>query len=77
MSTIATYQVDGMTCGNCVKHVTAELSELPGVETVVVDLVAGGTSNVTVTSAEPLTRATVSDAVVEAGYVLTPPRSLL
>ena len=77
MSTITTYQVDGMTCGNCVKHVTAELSELPGVEDVAIDLVAGGTSNVTVTSAEPLTRETVHDAVAEAGYLLTPPRSLL
>lgn len=77
MSTSVTYQVDGMTCGNCVKHVTAELSELPGVEGVTVDLVAGGTSDVTVTSAEPLPREAVSEAVTEAGYVLTPPRSLL
>ena len=75
--TTATYQVDGMTCGNCVKHVTAELTGLSGVTDVQVDLVAGGTSTVTVTSAAPLDREAVAAAVDEAGYALTPPRSLL
>lgn len=77
MSTTATYQVDGMTCGHCAKSVTEEISALDGVEDVRVDLVAGGTSTVTVTSEAPLERDSVAAAVTEAGYALTPPGSLL
>ena len=77
MSTTATYQVDGMTCGHCVQHVTDELTALTGVTEVAIDLVAGGTSTVTVTSAAPLEHEAVAAAVDEAGYALTPPRSLL
>lgn len=77
MSTTATYQVDGMTCGHCAKSVTEEISALDGVEDVRVDLVAGGTSTVTVTSEAPLEHDSVAAAVTEAGYALTPPGSLL
>lgn len=31
-------EVDGMSCGNCVKHVTQALSAVPGVSGVKVDL---------------------------------------
>jgi len=65
-----TYSVVGMTCGHCVASVTEELTEVPGVGEVNVDLVAGGTSEVTVTSARPLTEAAVRTAVEEAGYQL-------
>ena len=71
------YQVDGMTCGHCAKSVTEELTALDGVKDVIVDLVAGGTSTVTVVSDEPLPTESVAAAVAEAGYALTPPRSLL
>ncbi|MDP2371702.1 heavy-metal-associated domain-containing protein [Rhodoferax sp.] len=37
-------EVDGMTCGACVKHVTQALQGLPGVNAVVVDLAAGRAS---------------------------------
>ena len=77
MSITTTYQVDGMTCGHCAKSVTEELTALDGVKDVIVDLVAGGTSNVTVVSDEPIAQDDVSAAVTEAGYALTPPRSLL
>lgn len=40
MSTIE-LNVQDMTCGACVKHVTAALSPLPGVDAVEVDLQAG------------------------------------
>ena len=40
MSTIE-LNVQDMTCGSCVKHVTQALSPLPGVEAVEVDLQAG------------------------------------
>lgn len=33
--------VQGMTCGNCVRHVTQALRELPGVDAVDVQLSAG------------------------------------
>jgi copper chaperone len=69
--TTATYTVSGMTCGHCVAAVTEELSQLPGVERVDVDLVAGGESAVVVTSAEPLAADAVRGAVDEAGYILT------
>jgi copper chaperone CopZ len=75
--TIATYNVDGMTCDHCVHHVTSEITALPGVRSVQIQLVVGGSSPVTVTSDEPLALAAVSAAVVEAGYALTPNRSLL
>ena len=67
MSTTSTYAVSGMTCGHCVQAVTGELSGLPGVDAVQVDL---GTGTVTVTSAEPLDESAVRAAVDEAGYEL-------
>ena len=65
-----TYTVTGMTCGHCVAAVTQELTALPGVRRVSVQLVPGGDSTVTVTSAEPLDEQTVRAAVDEAGYEL-------
>jgi len=49
-----TVDVQGMTCGHCVKAVTEEVSAIPGVTDVAVDLVAGGTSKVTITATEPI-----------------------
>jgi copper chaperone len=66
-STVSEWQVDGMTCGHCVASVTEELTELPGVESVDVELETG---RVTVTSATALERDDVAAAVTEAGYVL-------
>jgi copper chaperone len=67
MSVTSTYTVTGMTCEHCVKAVTSELSELPGVADVRVDL---GSGVVTVTSAAPLAADDVRAAVDEAGYEL-------
>lgn len=64
------YAVEGMTCGHCVAAVTEELSALPGVTDVTVDLVNGGVSTVTVAGAAPLEREAVRAAVDEAGYTL-------
>jgi copper chaperone CopZ len=74
--TTETYSVTGMTCGHCVASVESELRAVPGVTDVSVDLVAGGTSTVTVTSAQPLTRDAVAEAVDEAGYALASARDL-
>jgi copper chaperone len=60
--------VAGMTCGHCVTAVEGEISKLPGVTGVRVDLSSG---QVRVT-ADPLPdRAALSAAVDEAGYELT------
>ena len=62
-----TYSVTGMTCGHCAHAVTSELKELDGVSEVHVDLVAAGTSTVTVTSSQPLDETQVAAALDEAG----------
>ena len=64
MST-ASYTVVGMTCGHCVTAVTEEVSQLPGVTAVDVDLASGG---LTVTSETQVDEADVRSAVEEAGY---------
>lgn len=66
----ATYQVTGMTCGHCVAAVTKELSAIPGVAAVDIDLVAGGASTVTIGSGEPISADAVRAAIEEAGYEL-------
>jgi copper chaperone CopZ len=65
--TTQTYSVTGMTCGHCEHAVSSELKTLNGVTDVSVDLVAGGTSSVTVTSTQPLDEAQVAAALDEAG----------
>ena len=67
MAVTSTYTVTGMTCSHCVQAVTGELSALPGVEEVEIDLTSGA---VTVTSELPLTDDEVRAAVDEAGYEL-------
>ena len=63
--TTATYTVTGMTCGHCVSAVTEEVTQVPGVTTVDVDLASGG---LTVTSDSPVDESAVRAAVEEAGY---------
>ncbi len=65
--TTQTYSVTGMTCGHCVHAVTTELQALDGVTGVDIDLVAGATSTVSVTSDTPLERDDVAAALDEAG----------
>ena len=62
--------VTGMTCSHCVSSVTEELSAIDGVESVAVDLNAGGISRVTIHSATPIDTAAVQAAVEDAGYSL-------
>nr|WP_203779500.1 cation transporter [Actinoplanes philippinensis] len=63
----STFTVKGMTCSHCVQSVTQELSALPGVTAVEVDLASGG---VTVASDQALDDEAVRAAVDEAGYEL-------
>lgn len=62
--------VTGMTCGHCVSSVTEELNAINGVQSVDVQLNAGGVSRVTVVSTSALDPAAVRAAVDEAGYSL-------
>lgn len=70
MSTTTDYGVTGMTCDHCVRAVTTELSAVPGVHGVDVELNIEGASVVRVRSAEPLADDAVRSAVEEAGYTL-------
>ena len=65
--TTATYTVTGMTCGHCVNAVTEEVTQVPGVTAVDVDLASG---RLTVTSDAPVDEDAVRAAVDEAGYEL-------
>ena len=68
-----TYAVTGLTCNHCVSAVTSELTALDGVHDVSIDLVADGTSTVTVNSDVPLSAEQVDAALDEAGsYRLAP-----
>lgn len=60
----ATYIVNGMTCDHCVRAVSAEVSAVPGVDAVDVDL---GTKRVVVRG-DRVDDAAVRAAIVEAGY---------
>jgi copper chaperone CopZ len=71
--TTTTYSVTGMTCGHCTAAVTEELSKLSGVQQITIDLNAGGTSAVHVTSDAALDESAVREAVDEAGYELAAP----
>lgn len=62
------FTVTGMTCGHCVSAVTQEVSRIPGVTDVSVEL--GAESAVTVHSESPLDIELVRAAVDEAGYDL-------
>ncbi|HEY7100998.1 MAG TPA: heavy metal-associated domain-containing protein [Mycobacteriales bacterium] len=64
----STYAVAGMTCEHCVRSVTEEVSEVPGVTAVEVDL-AGGR----VIVQGDVDDAAVREAVAEAGYQVVDP----
>src|SRR6201986_73633 len=64
-----TFQVTGMTCGHCQRAVTEEISRIPGIQGVTVDLATG---RVPATATQPVDRPPVAHAVGEAGYPLIP-----
>jgi len=66
MST-TTWTVRGMSCSHCVNAVTGEISRIPGVTGVAVDLASG---TVTVTAEADPSSDAVAAAVDEAGYTL-------
>jgi copper chaperone CopZ len=64
-----TIKVSGMTCGHCVSAVTMELSLLPSVTEVEVNLESG---QVTISSDAAPDQAQLVTAIDEAGYELVP-----
>jgi copper ion binding protein len=72
MSAATTYQftVRGMTCGHCTAAVEQELSALPGVTSVRVDLNSGG---VVVEATRAVATDELAAAVDEAGYEIGEP----
>lgn len=67
MAVTNTYTVTGMTCGRCAQAVTGQLTALPGVHDVRVELRTG---SVSVASDTPLPLDDVRTAVDGAGYEL-------
>ena len=61
------FPVTGLTCEHCVRAITSEVSAVPGVNDVQIDLVVGGTSILSVTADKSLTDAEVVAALDEAG----------
>lgn len=65
------FHVLGMTCEHCERAVTAELSKIPSVTKVGIELHPGDTSIVALTSEQPIEPHLIAAAVVEAGYQLS------
>ncbi len=61
------FTVVGMTCNSCAMTVTEEVTQVPGVQDVSVELATG---RLTVTSGSTLDPALIKAAVEEAGYRL-------
>ncbi|BBZ21125.1 hypothetical protein MGAD_54600 [Mycolicibacterium gadium] len=62
-----TVTVTGMSCGHCATSVREEITEIPGVRSVDVDLASG---SVTIDSDSVLEAAAIKTAVKDAGYQL-------
>ena len=61
------FPVTGLTCGHCVGAITSEVNAVPGVTDVMIDLVSGGTSILSVTADKSISDAEVIAALDEAG----------
>lgn len=64
----SSFTVVGMTCHSCAMTVTEEVTQVPGVDDVSVELATG---RLTVTSDSDLDPALIKGAVEDAGYRLT------
>ncbi|TJZ58958.1 heavy-metal-associated domain-containing protein [Streptomyces piniterrae] len=65
------YNVTGMSCGHCAASIREEVSEVPGVTEVVVDL----TANAVTVHGTDLDDQRLRAAIVEAGYGVADPVS--
>lgn len=71
MDRVTVIDVEGMTCANCVAHVTEELEQVDGVLNVSVELRTGQASPVQVFANHPLDEQALRNAVDEAGYTVS------
>ncbi|MHB1799614.1 MAG: heavy-metal-associated domain-containing protein [Vulcanimicrobiaceae bacterium] len=62
-----TLSITGMTCNNCVRHVTEALRELPGVRDATVDLTS---ASATIEADREIPRDEIARALDDAGYAL-------
>lgn len=60
------FTVQDISCAHCVQAITREVSNVPGVQNVAVDL---GTKRVSVQANEQVSTDTIINAINEAGYV--------
>lgn len=60
-------RVNGMTCQNCVAHVSDELTAIEGVEDIMVALDAKGTSEIHLVTDGEITDEQLHEAIDEAG----------
>ena len=63
--TVTTKTIEGMSCGNCVRHVTDAISGVAGVKRVVVSLEL---NMATIESDSPVDEIALRNAVEDAGY---------
>ncbi|MEV8339434.1 MULTISPECIES: heavy metal-associated domain-containing protein [Leucobacter] len=68
--------VSGMTCSHCVASVTEELTGISNVESVSVELNAGGISRVTLQATAPVDAAAIQGAIENIGYSVENPLDL-
>lgn len=64
------FDLTGLTCNNCVNHVSKAVGAIDGVASVAIDLHANEVSHLTVTSPSLIDPAVITAAVEEAGYHL-------
>lgn len=62
-----TLQIGGMTCGGCVRNVTAALDSIPGILNTSVDLAS---SSATITADREIPQSVLMKKLDEAGYEL-------
>lgn len=62
-----TFRATGLTCGHCAQAVSEELSAVPGVDAVEVEVVSGGESVVRVAASREIASSEVTAALSEAG----------
>lgn len=62
-----TLPVSGLTCHRCTETVTEQLTAIPGVSSVSIDLVTGGVSQVQIESETEIDDATAQAALTEGG----------
>ncbi len=57
----------GITCNHCTQHVTAELTAIPNITEVQIELVPQETSTITITTETNITDSQIFEALEEAG----------